>query len=83
MLYFASFIESYSNPVQLSNSALSGTSLGMHLEILTDKTAQMTIQDVARAAQADWKPSPSLTPSFGFTDAAYWQWIGCWKSHIQ
>jgi signal transduction histidine kinase len=62
----------YADTIQLSNSALSGTSLGTHLEILEDKTAQMNIQDVVRTAQADWKLSPSLTPSFGFTDAAYW-----------
>lgn len=63
--------------VNLSNDALSGTPLGKHLEILQDKSAQMTIQDVmkpeaVKAAGVEWKPSPSLTPSFGFTDGAYW-----------
>ncbi|TAE30130.1 MAG: hypothetical protein EAZ92_05130 [Candidatus Kapaibacterium sp.] len=58
--------------VQLRNNAFSSSPLGLYLDILHDKDASMSIQDVARAQSTDWKPSTSITPSFGFTTSAYW-----------
>ena len=58
--------------VQLSTDALSGSPLGLHLDIFHDKNASMSIEDVARVQSADWKPSSGVTPSFGFTTSAYW-----------
>ncbi len=58
--------------MQLSTDELSGSPLGLHLDILHDKNASMSIEDVARAQSGDWKTSSGVTPSFGFTTSAYW-----------
>lgn len=58
--------------IQLSNKVLSGSTLGQYLEIFRDKSCNLSIQEIAHSTNADWKLSPGITPSFGFTDAAYW-----------
>lgn len=47
--------------------------LGLHLEILEDKTKTWTIEDVTSPEIAqDFVPSRVTIPNFGFTDSAYW-----------
>jgi signal transduction histidine kinase len=60
--------------ISLTNQVLTGTALGTHIDILEDKSAQMNIQDVTRGLSGDiaWKPFVRQTPSFGFTESAYW-----------
>jgi len=47
--------------------------LGLHLEILTDPSGQLTIEQVSSSAyDKQFIPSQVEVPNFGFTDSAYW-----------
>ncbi len=48
-------------------------SLGLHLDILEDKEAKWTIEEVSSDPYKEqWFVSPWETPNFGFTPSAYW-----------
>jgi two-component system, sensor histidine kinase LadS len=65
--------DAHAETISLTNQALSGSALGTQVDILEDKSAQMNIQDVTGSgSNAAWKPSLRQTPSFGFTESAYW-----------
>jgi signal transduction histidine kinase len=47
--------------------------LGLHLEILEDPSANLTITDVSSSAfAARFTPSKAQNPVYGFTESAYW-----------
>ncbi len=48
-------------------------SLGLHLEILEDKTGKLTFEDVKKPENdGKWFKSTWETPNFGFTNSVYW-----------
>lgn len=53
--------------------ALGNASLGRYIEILEDKTGDLTIQDVTSLEKAQtFSPSEAEEPGYGFTSSVYW-----------
>jgi len=71
-LFFTSFIYAQEKGFTITPS-ITDAPLGKYIEILEDKTGTLSIEDIVTdELQAQFVPSESDEPGFGFTSSAYW-----------